>query len=182
MYIYTITNKQNNTVYVGQTIQKNPKMRWYDHQALARSGKLSHLSNSIRKYGVENFEWTVIDTAKDIDELNEKEKYHLNEYRQLGAVYNNREAGNNKTHSKESIEKMRQVHKARHANNDIGGWTRRDGGAMKNKTHSADTKEKISESLTGMKHTEESRKKMSEQRKGRTWKMINGKRKWMEKV
>ena len=143
MYIYTITNKQNNTVYVGQTIQKNPKMRWYDHQALARAGKLSHLSNSIRKYGVENFEWKVIDTAKDIDELNEKEKYHLNEYRQLGAVYNNREAGNNKTHSKESIEKMRQSHKARHANNDIGGWTRRDGGPMKNKTHSAETKEKM---------------------------------------
>ena len=143
MYIYTITNKQNNTVYVGQTIQKNPKMRWYDHQALARAGKLSHLSNSIRKYGVENFEWKVIDTAKDINELNEKEKYHLNEYKQFGSVYYNREAGNNKTHSKESIEKMRKVHKARHANNEVGGWTRRDGGPMKNKTHSVETKEKM---------------------------------------
>ena len=70
----------------------------------------------------------------------------------------------------------------RHANNEVGGWTRRDGGPMKNKTHSADTKEKMSKSHTGIKHTEESRKKMSEQRKGRTWKMINGKRKWMEKV
>ena len=136
MYIYTITNKLNNNVYVGQTIQKNAKSRWYDHQAHARAGKLSHLSNSIRKYSIENFEWRVIDSsAKDIDELNEKEKYYLNEYRQLGPVYNNREAGNNKTHSKESIEKMRQVHKARHANNEIGGQKRRDGGAMLGKRH-----------------------------------------------
>jgi group I intron endonuclease len=136
VYIYTITNKVNNKVYVGQTVQENPKMRWYSHQADARNGKKTHLYDSIRKYGVDNFEWVVIDsTAKDINELNDKEKYYLNEYKQRGTVYNNREAGDNRLHSKESIEKMRRVHKERHANNKIGGWKRRDGGAMKGKSH-----------------------------------------------
>ena len=51
MYIYKITNQINNKVYVGQTIQKNPTMRWYAHLADARNGKKSYLYDSIRKYG-----------------------------------------------------------------------------------------------------------------------------------
>ena len=40
-------------MYIGQTMQKNPKMRWYDHQAKARCGVNQPLANAIRKYGVE---------------------------------------------------------------------------------------------------------------------------------
>lgn len=63
MYIYTIKNLVNGKIYVGQTIQSNAKMRWYSHQADARAGKKSYLYDSIRKYGVENFLWTVVDKA-----------------------------------------------------------------------------------------------------------------------
>ena len=135
MIIYTIKNLLDGKIYVGQTIQSNAKMRWYSHQADARNGKKTHLYNSMRKYGVENFLWEVIDQVTTIEELNELEAKWLAHYRTLGEVYNNREAGGNKTHSAESIEKMRQVHKLRHANNIIGGWKRRDGGAMKGKSH-----------------------------------------------
>ena len=60
-YIYKIINP-NGKIYVGQTIQSNAKMRWYSHQADARNGKKTHLYDSMRKYGVENFLWEVIES------------------------------------------------------------------------------------------------------------------------
>ncbi len=136
MFIYKIVNLLNNNIYIGQTIQSNPKMRWYSHLADARSMKRKgYLQNSINKHGSENFHWEVIDQANSLDELNHKESVWLAYYKTTNKVYNLREAGNNKRHSAESIEKMRQVHKLRHANNKVGGWTRRDGGPMKGKSH-----------------------------------------------
>lgn len=135
MHIYKITNLVTNKIYIGQTIQQNPKMRWYSHQADARGGKNTHLYNSMRKYGVDQFLWEVIDSATCLDELNNKEQYWLDEYRKTNEVYNLREAGGNKMHSPESIEKMRQSQKLRHATTDVGGWKRRDGGPMKGKAH-----------------------------------------------
>ena len=52
-------------MYVGQTIQQNPRMRWYQHCADARRGKDTHLYNSMRKYGVDHFHWEIIDNAID---------------------------------------------------------------------------------------------------------------------
>jgi group I intron endonuclease len=123
MVIYKITNQVNGKVYIGQTIQTNPKMRWYSHQADARNGKKTHLYNSIRKHGVENFLWEIIDRANNVEQLNELEFKWLAHYRKLGKVYNNREAGGNKTHSAESIEKMRYAKREQHARrrNDNGG-------------------------------------------------------------
>jgi group I intron endonuclease len=122
-------------MYIGQTIQKNPKMRWYDHCARAKNGQNNHLYNSMRLYGIENFVWEVIDSADNLVDLNLKEQQWLDEYRKITEVYNLREAGNNKIHSAESIERMRISQKLRHATTTVGGWKRRDGGAMKGKSH-----------------------------------------------
>jgi group I intron endonuclease len=146
MHIYCITNLINGKIYIGQTVQQNSKMRWYAHLADARRGKKSYLLDSIRKYGKDSFAWEVIDSAVCIDELNTKEEYWLNHYRNQGiTVYNNREAGGNKTHSAESIGRMRIAQKLRHATTKVGGWKRCDGGAMKGKTHNNETKEKMSQ-------------------------------------
>jgi group I intron endonuclease len=125
-------------MYIGQTIQSNPKMRWYDHCSRARNGYKSHLYNSMRSYGLDNFIWEVIDSANSLDELNTKELHWLAEYRKITEVYNVREAGNNKTHSKQSKEKMRESQRQAHARRRAEGrdtWTRRDGGSMKGKLH-----------------------------------------------
>lgn len=139
MVIYKIINLINDNVYIGQTVQMNPKMRWYEHCADARSGKKSHLCNSIRKYGVENFSWTIIEEVDNINLLNEREKYWLDVHGGTENTYNIREAGNNKLHSKESKRKMSEsqklAHKRRRENGGDGGWTRIDGGAMKGKSH-----------------------------------------------
>ena len=137
MYIYTITNLVNGKMYVGQTIQSNAKMRWYSHCDMVRKGKKSHLYDSMRKYGIDQFDWKVVDVALTIDDLNNLETAWANKLRSQGCVlYNNRETGNNKKHSAESIEKMRQVHKLRHATTIVGGWKRIDGGPMRGKLQS----------------------------------------------
>jgi group I intron endonuclease len=187
MYIYKITNLVNQKVYIGQTVQKNPKMRWYDHQASARKGKKSPLYNSIRKHGVDKFAWEIIDSTLSVDDLNKKEAVWLDHYRNLTEVYNIREAGNNKLHSDKSILKMqesqRQAHARRRAEGRDGGWKRIDGGAMKGKSHPR-------KGTSGMwLYTEEQKKeqskRMSEINKrtsgGKTWKIINGKRTWLPK-
>lgn len=115
MFIYKITNIVNNKVYIGQTVQQNPRMRWYGHLGDARGGKTGHLYESIRKYGPEQFNWEIIDSAKTIDELNILEVNWIAHYKTIGEVYNHRKGGDNSLHSKESIEKMKASQKAAHA-------------------------------------------------------------------
>ncbi len=184
MYIYKITNTSDNKIYIGQTIQQNPKMRWYSHLAEARNGTRSHLYNSIRKYGVEIFTWEVIDSAVSIDELNDKEQYWLEQYKKSHTVYNVRDAGNNKLHSNESKLKMQKSQRDAHARRrDVGRdtWTRRDGGAMKGKSHPR-------KGTSGLWHMSAEAKEKCRQAKlsnnpgrGKTWKMIDGKRVWLPK-
>jgi group I intron endonuclease len=139
MYIYKITNVINDKIYIGQTIQSNAKMRWYSHVADARGGKPGHLYNAIRKYGVDNFVWQIIDTANSIEDLNLKEQHWLEKLRETNEVYNLRTAGNNKLHSEESKLRMSESQKAAHARRrqlgTEGGWKRIDGGPMLGKSH-----------------------------------------------
>jgi group I intron endonuclease len=186
MHIYKITNTVNGKIYIGQTVQSNPKMRWYSHCDYVRKGKKSHLYDSMRKHGIGNFQWEVIDQAKDIDELNQKEQHWLDHYKSIAIVYNNREAGGNKTHSAESKARMqeaqRQAHAKRRAEGRDGGWKRRDGGAMKGKAHPK-------KGTSGLWHMPESAKEKLRQiqlersgTRGKTWKLVDGKRVYSEKV
>ena len=171
-------------MYIGQTVQKKPKMRWYDHCSRARNGYQSHLYNSMRLYGIDNFTWEVIDSASTLDELNTKEQHWLAEYRKTTEVYNVREAGGNKTHSQESIEKMRASQRHAHARRQAEGrdtWTRRDGGAMKGKTHPR-------KGIAGLWHMPETAKEKIKQSqiersgtRGKTWELVDGKRVYKEK-
>ena len=127
-------------MYVGQTIQSNPKKRWYAHCDMARKNKKSYLYDSMRKYGIEQFDWKVVDTAISMDQLNDLETSWADKFRKLGVtLYNNRDTGGNKKHSPESIAKMKQVHKLRHATTQVGGWKRKDGGPMLGKVQSKAT-------------------------------------------
>jgi group I intron endonuclease len=171
-------------MYIGQTIRKNAKLRWYEHCACARAGKKNYLYDSIRQHGVDNFTWEVIDSAGNLDELNLKEQHWLDEYRKITKVYNIREAGNNKIHSEQSKEKMKESQRQAHARRKANGtdtWVRRDGGAMKGKAHPR-------KGTTGMWSMSESAREKCRQAKlsnnpgrGKTWKIIDGKRVWLPK-
>lgn len=75
--IYCVKNLINNKLYIGQTVRGIVSRR-NAHLNDARNKKFDiPFHRAIRKYGKENFEWSIIDFAKDKKDLNEKEKYWI---------------------------------------------------------------------------------------------------------
>ncbi len=92
MFIYKITNKVNNKVYIGQTIN-TIEQRFQRHINDAINNILdTHLARAIRKYGKENFYTELIDTANTQDELNLKEQYWIRFYNSVNEGYNETDA------------------------------------------------------------------------------------------
>lgn len=75
-YIYKITNLKNNMIYVGQTI--NPEKRWQKHLSVAKSDYKykSYFYNAINKYGKENFKFEIIEEC-DANLLDERESFWI---------------------------------------------------------------------------------------------------------
>ena len=76
MIIYSIRNKINNKVYIGQTI-KTLEHRLQGHLKCAERGVDRKLYNSINKYGWENFEVKIECHCSSIEELNQKETEYI---------------------------------------------------------------------------------------------------------
>jgi len=74
-YIYKITNKLNQKVYIGQT--NNLERRKSEHFRCLEKNKI--LYEAIKKYGKENFTFECIEDL--CSDYNEKEKYWINYYR-----------------------------------------------------------------------------------------------------
>jgi len=70
MQIYKITNLINSKIYIGKDVSSNSN--YYG------SGVI--LNNAIKKYGIENFNKEIIDTAQNKEDLSEKEKYWISFY------------------------------------------------------------------------------------------------------
>ena len=92
MWIYKITNIQNNKVYIGQTIRPI-EQRFKRHLSDALNNILdTHFARAIRKYGKENFIIEQIDEAQTQDELNQKEQYWIKYYNSVNDGYNETDA------------------------------------------------------------------------------------------
>ena len=92
MYIYKITNIQNNKVYIGQTIRPIDQ-RFHRHLNDALNNIIdTHFARAIRKYGKDNFIIEQIDTAQTQDELNQKEQYWIKYYNSIKDGYNETDA------------------------------------------------------------------------------------------
>ncbi len=82
-YIYKITNKIDKKMYIGQTIQKNPLVRWKKHlYDCERSRGCPILGNAIRKHGIDSFEFEVITECPD-EECNELEVKYISDLNTL---------------------------------------------------------------------------------------------------
>lgn len=90
--IYKLTNQINNKIYIGQTCQKVEE-RWRDHRKFSND---SLIARAIKKYGWENFDKKVIDTALTQEEADEKERYWIEYYRCSISIYG-KESGYNIT-------------------------------------------------------------------------------------
>jgi len=85
--IYSITNKIDNKVYIGQSIHKDVFKYRYDYN-IYKSTNNPHLKRAISKYGIENFELNeCIDTAYSKEHLDELEVYHINKFNSTNDNY-----------------------------------------------------------------------------------------------
>lgn len=84
-YIYLTTNKINGKQYVGQKVSEKFV------KSYKGSGRL--IVKAIKKYGFDNFECHIIDTAESQEELNDKEYVYIELYQTKETGYNLQDGG-----------------------------------------------------------------------------------------
>jgi group I intron endonuclease len=167
--VYLIRNKLSGKCYVGVSV--NIHSRWRQHKYWAKNKKVvSKITNSIKKHGVENFEFSVIELCEK-DFFDEKERYWISKYNSVENGYNLTYGGSvRKIVSEETKEKMSKsrlgVPKSESHKNKIaevnGSRESREKFSKLNlgRKLSDETRKKMSESKKGFRHTEEAKKKM----------------------
>jgi len=112
-FIYMIENKINGKKYIGQTTRYINK-RIYEYKAAYKYNAFNnnHLGNAFNKYGWDNFEFKIIDTAQTIDELNSKEIRYILKHNSTDQEfgYNIEFGGGNSIPNEDTLEKMSRSH------------------------------------------------------------------------
>ena len=184
-WIYIITNKINNKLYIGRTIQNPPKKRirqhFYDAKskaAYAKRFKDIPLYKAIRKYGEDNFSVEFIHYPNvSIEALKAIEAWKIRQYNTVLKGYNCNDTGDGGgTLSDKTKEKLRQSALGKNT------WTKGRIPWNKGKTgiYSDETRKKISENQKGrtpwnkgILMSEESKKKISDTKKTDIWKFAD---------
>ena len=162
--IYSITNKITNKIYIG--CSKNIEYRWKSHIS-KNTGSISLIHKSIKKYGINSFEFAVLLECSFIC-FDYWEQYYiskLNTIRPNG--YNLTKGGSYKIkYSKETIEKMRISHLGKNA------WNK----GLSLHSLTTEHKNKISSTLKGTKKkpmSEETKQIIREKRKNQIMKPVS---------
>ena len=148
--IYEIRNKINDKKYIGQTTMKlNRRCRWTEDSILSKYINNPYLINSIKKYGINNFERKILDFANNQEELDEKEEYYIQKYNTLDQTkgYNLKHGGSKGKYTQESKDKMSRSQKIYHKNNPNIQTGKNN--PMYGKHHRKETKKKIQKKLKG---------------------------------
>jgi group I intron endonuclease len=181
--IYLITNLVDGKKYVGQTVQ-NGKRRFNTHKRAAfKYQSRLPIHRAIRKYGIDNFKYEILEECDSIHSLNEAESKWISELKTFGSEgYNCTTGGEGFIVSDKTRQK---ISKARLGMNLSEEWCQAISDSMKGesnpfygKHHSAETISQIKKTLAGKmageknpfygkQHSEESKKKLSESLKGK---------------
>lgn len=92
--IYIITNKITGNSYIGQSVDIETRFKTHKSRALSTNQKVEEhdkaLYRAIRKYGIDNFEFNILETllTTDRDYLNERERYWIAFYDTYHNGYN----------------------------------------------------------------------------------------------
>ena len=147
--IYKFVNKINGKCYIGFT--KNVKKRLNEHR-LSRDNTYFH--NSIKKYGIENFSFEIIYQSKDGQHCKDvMESYFINLYDSFNSGYNLTHGGEGLlgfNHTETTKNKMRKPKSEIHIQNLKKSRNKREDRPMLGKKHSDETKQKMSETRKGI--------------------------------
>lgn len=105
--IYLLINLVNKKVYVGQTWNKNLKDRM-GRNGYGYSNSIK-IFNAIKYYGVDNFEYSLLEIAFNQKDADIIENYWINFFNSKELGYNIKDGGSNGKHSLETIEKIRRT-------------------------------------------------------------------------
>lgn len=156
MIIYKATNKINGKVYVGQTIQGLNDRKYSHKRHSFKKNSPAHFHRAIRKYSFKSFKWEIIDKAKDRKELNNKERIWIKYYDSF-----NKENGYNSTYGGDSIEFRDYIKKKISLTLKGRKITKAQSGARSIRMSG------YGNHFFGRKHSEETKKRISESRKGK---------------
>lgn len=108
MDIYKITNNLNGKSYIGQTVQSlRQRKREHLYRMVNQPERKEKLYMALRKHGIENFTWEVLESCNTVDELNERERHYINSLNTYNRGYNMTEGGDSV--GEETKEKLRKI-------------------------------------------------------------------------
>ena len=162
--IYRATNITNNKSYIG--FDSNWPSRKHNHNKNVKKGIKTVFYDAIRKYGWNNFEWTIIYQSADKDYTkNIMEEHFIREYNthvDNKCGYNMTFGGDgNNGHCQKTLDRLRVVRLGRKMGPCSEETKRKIGLANKGKIMSEEQKEYYRKLYTGTKSTEEKIKKQS---------------------
>jgi len=181
--IYKITNKTNKKVYIGSSMNIKARISKHKSQLRNKKHRNGHLQNSWNKHGEDSFNFEIIETVKTFELLLEREQFYLdntkNKYNILSKAY----ASYGYKHSEETKKLLSELGKKRTGDKNpfygkipseesinmirnIGKSQIGDKNPFYGKIHTEKSKEKMSQSLKGMKMPESFLKKQKGNTRG----------------
>ena len=107
--VYKIINCTNNKVYIGQSIDIGKRLK--QHKLNSKYNIKHPLYNSIKCYGIDNFEFIILEKVQDVSKLDEREQYWMDHYKSY--IHENgynlyKEASSPKGYKRSEIAKLKQ--------------------------------------------------------------------------
>lgn len=155
--VYKATNKINDKSYIGLS-KRDLETRIKEHHKAVRRGSKSHFHRALRKYGLENFKWCILNfcSSNEGTSLNEQKMIkHYNSYENGYNMTTGGESNWTKVTSEETKQKLSKLYKGK-TYEEIHGTEM-----------AKEIKTKQSKWHTGKHVSEETRKRMSEANKRR---------------
>lgn len=168
--IYKAENKINGKVYIGQTVQGLSRRKTRHKYDSLNNIYDNFFYRAIRKYGFDNFEWSILCETDSREKLNALEKFYISAYRKITNVYNSNDGGGSMygyKASPETCEKLRQINLGRIITDEHRKKISESRKGIKVKPFTEEHKKKIGKSNKGKIVSEETRKKLSEANKGK---------------
>ena len=92
--IYAIRNKITGCAYIGQSVV-SIENRWSSHIAVLKKGKHTNkfLQDDWDKYGIDNYEFIILEEVDDKSKIDEREIYWIVKYKEDGKAFNQQSGG-----------------------------------------------------------------------------------------
>ena len=159
--IYLVTNHVTDKQYFGKTT-RSIQERWREHQSQSESME-TKLCFAMRKYGIQSFTVDEFYQTSDVKHLSDMEQHFIKLYDTKENGYNMTDGGEGiigYKHTQEALDKISAAHSGKVVSEETRERVRQ-AKLLSDYTDSEETRQKKSESHKGLKHSAETRAKMS---------------------